>query len=704
MKSKPSKRNIRKSKNTNTDHIQNQKIESPGVPDSHSHTTESTGQPGSNSNHLDWYGRIPTLTSSLGRLNFSEFKGTANHLILQGVKYGGAVLDGQSSFRADWNIYNRFPGIMVHDFAPTFGSLTSTGNDTEEMARLIYANIRRVISGRRNYDSRAVLQYIMAVGSLQAAFGELHRVLAAVRNRSMFNKYYGERLVEALGYNYDELVANYNNYVSVVNSVALSAETLAIPTGIKIFDRWYWLSSSVFSDSEDIRSGIIAFRPRGYWVWRKISEISELSIEALKESIRINYAPETATSTSSAQLGVGIIGDDPEFAPYGLYLEAFPTIGTENSGGTSRFQSIVNSLRRTVHEYIDNHDFNLIAADLRKTYGDEAIAVQQFQPGTKLSITYDPFVNMACKNITYVPFEPGAILEFPLNAWKSKGHKDGLVYVMYANESLITPLDNAMFRDGDQWVYRSELLNPQNSYVYSLKEEIDEKEAMSLLKWQVRYRVTSPPDGNVIITRRFAPDGINPLRNVGIQLQSMSTEVITQSAIYGVIDHLRGASATPTQLEAINHSALTTYGQIYYTHSMTNYVFIPQYQIKKEDMPDAEDELRARREWRAYVVAQDVLSFAAWGRHWDSCPAIYLVVQSSLNNKRTTGHLLHNTDLMALNPWPHYTVIDSNTVKRHHEVALASMVGLGSWGTGSINSEQHRSAPGMESGAFTKDK
>lgn len=134
-------------------------------------------------------------------------------------------------------IENRFPGIMIHDYYHTFGGLTSTGNDAEEISRVIYANLRRAISGRRTYDSNTVLQYILAVGSLQAAFGELHRVLAAVSVRSVVNKYYGERLVEALGYNYHDISNNYNNYVSKLTHVSYSAQTLVLPKGMDLFKR-----------------------------------------------------------------------------------------------------------------------------------------------------------------------------------------------------------------------------------------------------------------------------------------------------------------------------------------------------------------------------------------------------------------------------------------------------------------------------------
>lgn len=34
-------------------------------------------------------------------------------------------------------------------------------------------------------------------------------------------------------------------------------------------------------------------------------------------------------------------------------------------------------------------------------------------------------------------------------------------------------------------------------------------------------------------------------------------------------------------------------------------------------------------------------------------------------------------DLMALNPYQYYNVISTDVMRRHHEVALASMLGLG---------------------------
>lgn len=141
-------------------------------------------------------------------------------------------------------------------------------------------------------------------------------------------------------------------------------------------------------------------------------------MEYIKNEVTKNHAPSLGSSVSSAGIAAGVDTDTGEFAPYGLILEEWPTYHTasDTSPSGSRFSAILNTLRRAAFEYIDNHDFNLIAADLRKAYGDGVITARQFVPEAKLNITYDPLMNASIKNITYSPFHPVGALEFPAQA------------------------------------------------------------------------------------------------------------------------------------------------------------------------------------------------------------------------------------------------------------------------------------------------
>lgn len=174
----------------------------------------------------------------MGKINFNNFRGIANSLELQTLPLNNKSLN-KAAFTKAADIYldNKFPGIMTHLYTPVFGALNSIGNDAEEMARMVYANMRRVISGQRSYDASTVLQYLLAVGSFITAFSELHRVLAATHNRQLQNKYFGERLVEALGYNYDDIANNYNSYITQLNMLTATSQTFVLPKGISLFER-----------------------------------------------------------------------------------------------------------------------------------------------------------------------------------------------------------------------------------------------------------------------------------------------------------------------------------------------------------------------------------------------------------------------------------------------------------------------------------
>lgn len=136
---------------------------------------------------------------------------------------------------------------------------------------------------------------------------------------------------------------------------------------------------------------------------------------------------------------------------------------------------------------------------------------------------------------------------------------------------------------------------------------------MDMLKWQIRYRITAPTDGNVIMYRNGkATLSIDPMQQVGLFIETMGTEVITSSRIFGIVDNLRGLEVTSdgaayTELT----QKVTTYGQLFYFFGVSNYVTLPRYHIPKADAAASglDDESRVRREYNSLVVSHNVMAF-----------------------------------------------------------------------------------------------
>lgn len=630
--------------------------------------TKGIGSPSSNHNHPEWYAGNEILTKSLGKINFNNFRGIANDLEFQVIPVNNGRIDDvkMHNNNYDINISNKFPGIMTHDYTPVFGALNSVGNDAEEMSRMVYANMRRVISGQRGYDSNTVLQYLLSIGSFITAFSELHRVLAASHNRQTQNKYFGERLVEALGYDYDDLANNYNSYITQLNMLTATSQTFILPKGISLFERWRWLNSSVFMDGDDVKAPLVAFIPTGFWKFDVLDKTgtygrNNINTVATQKGFRLSPTATTA-----------------EFGLTFINYQKFNTLELRKT----RFQSIINELRKVSHLYMDNKDFNLIAADMLKTYGEDVHTLMPFDPQTLLNITYDPGLNIAAKNITYFPFTFKTIIEtLDLNIDKV-GRTKALSYVL-SDESIKFGANYGIldgYSEGSSGDFYSLIYNPQKLYVYSHSDEVDPLQAMSLTKWITRYSITDKyADGNSIIMK---DDGSGT--EYGVNLLTCGTEVIHASTIYSIneqayIDRFN---------DYIGNPDTTKYGLTQLIWGGSN--VLPVSRNPKDILGDGTE---ARTSGLLNFTA---LQWAAWVGQWNSSPATYFMLHNDLYaNLLSTGSSNEGKfDIMSLNPTRHYTVLDTESLKRHQEVALASMLGIGRWGTNSINS--NRSTPGSD--------
>lgn len=660
--------------------VQNDKVTKPVA------SISDAPEKNTNSNHPEWYTHNDTLTKSLGVINFSGFKGVRNSLLLQRTPYTGAEFDLNIGTKLEI-IENRFPGIMIHDYYHTFGALTSTGNDAEEISRIIYANLRRAISGRRTYDSNTVLQYILAVGSLQAAFGELHRVLAAVSVRSVVNKYYGERLVEALGYNYQDISNNYNSYVSKLTHVAYSAQTLVLPQGMDLFKRWFWLSSSVFLDQPDHRSGLIAFKPKGFWEFKALDvkikdEVKQIVSELQSEGLTADKLENEDTIWE-----LGTVPSGVQTAPFGLVYTTFPE--TENvDRESSRFYQVLGMLESAIFRYSENSDFATIAGDMLRTYGEDLVIIPEFTRDATLEITYDDGVLQSTKNISYVPFHPVAILEFPSTSLVRRNRRRGMFYAIQTEDIFTIPLLGPKVITPESSPSKrktSELINPIESYVFSIKEDVTPGEAMSLLKWSARYRVTKTiSSGNVFVLNK--KESTEVFRQGAIYIETMGTELITASHIFGIVDHFENAQYREQWDNQTRNT--TTYGMIKITWNYSNYQYIQRYVHPQEQ----NDEVTRDLSFRSVVQSADTLRYQNWMRHWQSAPVLFHVFIDELiapmTSDENNNHFKYGivADLMTLNPYQYYNVISTDVMRRHHEVALASMLGLGIWGVTATSS------------------
>lgn len=146
------------------------------------------------------------------------------------------------------------PGIIALDYAPIPGYAESNSissrtytSETEFYdvwastpyniaMRSSYSKVRSSKGGSRPYDYPDLAQMLLSAATIYAYIVHLQRALRCVNKFHFENKYLGEAMVSAHGFNYDDLIKNFVVYVGRLNLLVEKAKTIAIPTGLAVLD------------------------------------------------------------------------------------------------------------------------------------------------------------------------------------------------------------------------------------------------------------------------------------------------------------------------------------------------------------------------------------------------------------------------------------------------------------------------------------
>lgn len=211
-------------------------------------------------NDISWYAHNPQMLKDAASIAFNQMLGLPMY-------FGPFSVGGTGS------IVDKLPGIITLKMVPCFGSSTTGITDDPNSAiniaaQNLYSYVRHVNSGHSNYDPVDLMIYVAAMDQAYAYHAELVRLYGLMRFYSGFNRYIGKYLVEALGYDYDNLLPNLAGLRYLINSFAARLCTFAVPAIFPLFERHRQLYSFVYMDRPSTRAQLYAFVPerRGIYV------------------------------------------------------------------------------------------------------------------------------------------------------------------------------------------------------------------------------------------------------------------------------------------------------------------------------------------------------------------------------------------------------------------------------------------------------
>lgn len=182
-------------------------------------------------------------------------------------------------------------GICAINLLPFPGVSRDVNSPVNIAARKLYSWIRHANSGRANYDPNDLMFYILSMDSIYTMFWHGVRAYGTIMLYNQQNRYVPSALIEALGFDNDDIRRNYAQLRYGLIKLATQINNLVVPDTMDVFKRHRWCFSNLYADGTSPKAQIYLYRPEGYYSFQ-FTETSELVPQLAYTQIK--YPSETS--------------------------------------------------------------------------------------------------------------------------------------------------------------------------------------------------------------------------------------------------------------------------------------------------------------------------------------------------------------------------------------------------------------------------
>lgn len=227
-------------------------------------------------NDISWYQKNPDLLRAAGNLSFANALGS-------GIDLSNANFN--IKLAAD---EQRVPGIATIHTITGPGLSRDAHSGVNVAMRNLYSFVRHANSGHSNYDPVDLMLYLLAMDEAYMVYYRAVRAYGAMFTFNTVNRYAPKALVEALGFDYEDVNSNLATFRYAINAYAARINAYAVPTNMPIFKRHAWLFSSIYTDENVSKAQIYAFTSDHYRVYdEKYSKGGRLVAKAWKSKLTV---------------------------------------------------------------------------------------------------------------------------------------------------------------------------------------------------------------------------------------------------------------------------------------------------------------------------------------------------------------------------------------------------------------------------------
>lgn len=168
---------------------------------------------------------------------------------------------------------NSVPGIMSLRWTPQIGG--AFDDPINQAANMTYSFVAHANSRNYKYDAPDLMQIILAGSSLFAMLAHGIRAYGVMRTYDQRNMYMPRALVEAMGFNYQDLRDHLSQMWFDLNELIARSKQLWIPNHFPFTARWFWMNSNIYMDADSVKGQMYVFVPDSYYIYKETGDFAE---------------------------------------------------------------------------------------------------------------------------------------------------------------------------------------------------------------------------------------------------------------------------------------------------------------------------------------------------------------------------------------------------------------------------------------------
>lgn len=166
-----------------------------------------------------------------------------------------------------YNAASAVPGIMSLWISPVPGVSQDANSPANLAANNIYAYVRYMNSGAKNYDQADLMLYLLAMDSMYYMWNWGKRIYGYMTQYSQYNIYLPKGIAEADCIDWDSFYANPAEFRYYLNMIAAKISSFCVPAVMPFFIRHSWMFSNIYKDSDSNKAQMYMFTPTFYYVY-----------------------------------------------------------------------------------------------------------------------------------------------------------------------------------------------------------------------------------------------------------------------------------------------------------------------------------------------------------------------------------------------------------------------------------------------------